>query len=319
MDNNDKIAVLVPCYNEALTIAKVVADFSRVLPGATIYVFDNNSTDDTAREATKAGAIVVPSPLQGKGNVVRHMFKDISADIYLLVDGDDTYPASAAYLLIEKFSEGGCDMVVGARLVRYQEGAFRRFHRFGNHLVARMILTLFHVRISDVLSGYRVFSREFVKTLPLTAGGFEIETEMTLQAAAKGFLIEEIPIDYGIRPDGSLSKLSTFRDGYLIIKTIVKIFKDYKPLPFFLSLSAIVAFASLLSGFPPLLEYIETRYVAHVPLAILAAALGVLSCLFLSVGLILDTLNRYQRETFEMIRGLKNVMRRQSERPPSRL
>jgi glycosyltransferase involved in cell wall biosynthesis len=294
------VAVLVPCYNEEITVGKVVADFRRALPGAAVYVFDNNSKDRTAELARAAGAIVVPSPRQGKGHVVRHMFAAIEADAYLMVDGDDTYPAAAAPQLLEVFSRGGIDMIVGARIERSATGAFRRFHRFGNHLVARLIAWLFRVPATDVMSGYRVFSRAFVKAVPLLSEGFEIETEMTLQASAKGYVFREVPIDYGVRPEGSVSKLSTYSDGFLVLRTILLIFKDYKPLIFFTALAALCAALSILCGWGPVQDYITTGFVPRFPRAILAAALGILSGISLGVGLILDTLAKFQRENFEL-------------------
>lgn len=296
------IAVLVPCLDEAVTIGKVVDDFRRALPDAVVYVFDNNSTDATAEVARAHGAIVVPSLRRGKGNVVRHMFETVDADVYVMVDGDDTYPAEQAPALIAALQRHGADMVVGTRMQVHAEGAFRLFHVAGNRLLARLIGRLFGVPVTDVLSGYRVFSRDLVKTMPLVAQGFEVETELTLQAAAKGFSLVECPIDYGARPAGSVSKLSTVADGVLILRALVKIFKDYKPQIFFTSLAVLLALLSLLAGLPPILDYYRTRYVSRVPLAVLAAALGILSMLSLGVGLILDTVNRYHTESFVLWR-----------------
>ena len=298
------LAVLIPCYNEEVTIHKVVDDFRRALPGARIYVFDHNSSDRTAAIARAAGAHVVPSPRRGKGHVVRHMFRSIDAEAYLMVDGDDTYRADQATRLIEVLRAGGVDMVVGARIARPEPGAFRRFHRFGNRLVAGLIASLFRVPATDVMSGYRAFSRDFVKSIPLLSAGFEIETEMTLQAATKGYVFREVQVDYGVRPAGSTSKLDTWSDGLLVLRTIALIFKDYKPLLFFSLVALLFALLSLASGWGPIEDYLATHTVPRFPRAILAAALGVLSGVSLGVGLILDSLARYQREQFELWRRL---------------
>lgn len=293
-----QVAVLVPCYNEELTVGKVVRDFRQALPDAAIYVFDNNSTDGTAELAKKAGAIVVSSRRQGKGNVVRHMFDVVDADWYVMVDGDDTYLADAAPRLIEEAERQGVDMMVGARLESNKEKSFRRFHRFGNHLITGLIRLLFRTHVTDVLSGYRVFSREFVKSIPLRSEGFAIETELTLQAVAKQFVLREIPIPYGERPEGSHSKLSTWSDGWIILQAIVFILKDFKPLVFFFSLGLLLVLASLAAGWAPITDFIETGMVPHFPRAILAAALGILAGLSFSVGLILETVHRYHVENF---------------------
>lgn len=295
------MALLIPCFNEEPTIAKVVTEFRGVLPAAEVYVFDNNSSDGTAAAARSAGAIVVPSPRQGKGSVVRHMFRRVEADIYLMVDGDDTYPVAAAATLVEELGDD-VDMVIGARTSRAGPGAFRRFHRLGNHLVSGLVSRVFGIPVTDVFSGYRAFSRQFVECVPITSDGFEVETELTLQAAAKGFLIKEVPIEYRARPEGSVSKLNTFRDGYLVLKALLRIFKDYKPLLFFLLLAGLFAIASILAGAAPIADYARSRYVIHVPRAILAASLALLSALSVGVGLILDTLHRFHRETFELAR-----------------
>ena len=298
------VAVLVPCYNEELTVAKVVADFTQALPGAEILVYDNNSTDKTAILARGAGATVRRAPRQGKGNVVRQMFDEVDAQIYVMVDGDDTYPAAAAAGLITELTKTGADMVVGVRMASFAAGSFRRFHQLGNHLVAGLISRLFSAKVTDVLSGYRVFSRAFVKTVPLMSQGFEIETEMTLQALAKRFVITEVPIAYGCRPEGSQSKLNTCSDGFLVLKSIVMIFKDYKPLLFFSSLSGLLLLVTLAAGLAPILDYVRARYVFHVPLAILASGTGILSALSLTIGLILHTITRHHNENFELLRRL---------------
>jgi glycosyltransferase involved in cell wall biosynthesis len=295
------LAVLIPCHNEEVTIAKVVEDFRRVLPEAAIHVFDNRSTDRTAERARAAGAIVAASPRLGKGHVVRHMFQSVDADAYLMVDGDDTYAAADAPRLLAGLRPGDVDMVVGARSLP-AAGAFRLFHRFGNRLVTGLIAELFRVPATDVMSGYRAFSREFVRSIPLLSGGFEIETEMTLQAAAKGYVFREVPVGYGRRPAGSHSKLDTFSDGFLVLRTVLLIMKDYKPLLFFSSAALVFAALSMLCGWGPVQDYMTTGLVPRFPRAILAAALGVLSGISLGVGFILDTLAKFQREQFEQWR-----------------
>lgn len=296
------VAVLVPCFNEERTVAQVVTDFKTNLPGATVYVFDNCSTDKTSALAAAAGAKVVYSPRPGKGNVIRHMFNTVEAGVYLMVDGDCTYPASEARNLIELFRKRSADMVVGTRMAIYSQNSFRRFHVLGNRMVARLISLLFGVTVTDVLSGYRVFSSEFVKTVPLVSQGFEIETEMTLQAAAKGFLILESPVSYGERPEGSVSKLNTFSDGFVVLKALVLIFKDYRPMFFFGSLSLLFSLLALLAGFFPIRDFLQFHFVYKVPLAILAAALAIVAVLTFFVGVILETVRKYHGETFELWR-----------------
>jgi len=299
----DGVAILIPCLNEEKAIAKVVADFTEELPGARILVFDNNSTDNTAAEALRVGATVIASPRQGKGNVVKQMFDQVDAEVYVLVDGDDTYPASAARELVAEFSKGG-DMIVGVRTSSSSDISYRRFHRFGNRLVASLISRLFSIDVTDVMSGYRVLSRDFVKSVPLKSQGFEIETELTLQAATKGFTIKEYPIQYGPRPEGSYSKLNTFSDGYFVLKAIFVIFKDYKPLVFFTALSLLLLLVTLLAGSLPVIEYFRTGFVYRLPLAVLATGTGILSMLSLCIGLILDTISKYHNENFQLLRRL---------------
>jgi glycosyltransferase involved in cell wall biosynthesis len=298
------VAVLVPCFNEEMTVAKVVSDFKAALPGSRIYVFDNRSTDRTAEIARSSGAIVIPSPRPGKGHVVRHMVTQVHSPMYVMVDGDDTYPAARAPALIEEFHTSSSDMVVGARVGDSEAGSFRRFHRFGNRLVARLISLLFRTKVTDVMSGYRVFSYEFAKSVPLLSGGFEIETEMTLHALAKGYVIREVPVRYGKRTQGSESKLHTLSDGYRVLRTIFQIFKDYKPLVFFTLLALLLAILSLVAGWGPIADYLSTGKVARFPSAILAAALGILSAMSLAVGIILDTLAKFHQENFELFRRI---------------
>ncbi len=227
------IAVLIPCYNEAATVQKVVRDFRRELPEADIYVFDNNSTDDTARLAREAGATVVAEKKQGKGHVVAAMFEKIDADFYIMADGDDTYPADRARDLLAPVLNGSADMVVGARQASDETLAYRRFHVFGNWLVRWLINLIFGARLSDIMSGYRAFTREVAANLPIMSYGFDIETEMTVQCLYRQWVLKEVPITYGVRPEGSVSKLSTFRDGFLVLFRILNLFRSYKPLTFF--------------------------------------------------------------------------------------
>jgi glycosyltransferase involved in cell wall biosynthesis len=296
-----RIAVLLPCYNEEPTIGDVVRDFRAALPEAAIYVFDNNSSDDTAAVATGAGATVVHSPLQGKGNVVRHMFRHVDADIYVMADGDSTYPADMAGELIDKLESTGADMVVGTRLEQHGGHSFRSLHKVGNRLISKLVSTLFSAPVTDILSGYRVFTRRLVRTLYLRATGFEIETELTLQTLVRKGVIEEVPIRYGARPEGSFSKLNTFADGALVFRGIFLIFKDYKPLAFFTAASGVCFVLGLVAGWRPVLDYAQTRYVSHVPLALLAAALEILAAVLLGIGLVLNAMIKLHMENHELL------------------
>ena len=300
----EDVSVLIPCLNEERTIGKVVRDFGAALPGARILVFDNASSDGTALTAQRSGAAVIHAQRRGKGNVVKQMFEQVDAELYVLVDGDDTYPAPDAQRLIAEFRKGGVDMVVGARSAPDGVAAYRRFHRFGNRLISALIARLFSIEVTDVLSGYRVLSREFVKSVPLASSGFEIETELTLQAAAKGFASRELPIEYRPRPQGSVSKLNTFADGLVVLKAIVTIFKDYKPLLFFSGLSVALALVSLAVGARAILGYLETGLVHHLPSAVLATGTAILAALSLCIGLILDTLAKYHNENIQLFRRL---------------
>ncbi len=299
-----RVAVLLPCHNEATTIAKVVADFRAALPAAEIYVFDNNSTDDTARIAAGAGAIVVASQRRGKGNVVQHMFRVVDADIYVMADGDDTYPAHMAGELIRVLEDSRAIMVVGTRLLDHGPKSFRMLHEFGNRFISRMISVLFAAPVTDVLSGYRVLDGRFVRALHLRSGGFEIETEMTLQAVVMNGVIKEAPVPYGERPAGSYSKLNTFSDGALVFKVVLLIFKDYRPLLFFSCVSGVCFALGLMAGWYPIRDYVETRFVSHVPLALLAAMLEVLAVVFLGIGLILNAVTKFHLEHQELIRSI---------------
>jgi len=300
----DDVAVLIPCFNEEKTVGKVVTDFGKALAGAQILVFDNNSTDNTAAVAQTNGATVITAPRRGKGNVVKQMFDQVDAEVYVTVDGDDTYPASAAKVLIAEFRRGGVDMIVGARSSSTEDHSYRRFHRFGNRFVASLISKLFAIEVTDVMSGYRVLSKEFVKSVPLKSEGFEVETEMTLQAATKDFVIKEVAIQYGRRPEGSYSKLNTYSDGFLVLKAIFIIFKDYKPLIFFASLSCMLFAISIIAGLRAVTDYLETGQVYHLPSAVLATGTIILAALSLSIGLILDTISKYHNENFQLLRRL---------------
>ena len=291
--------MVIPCLNEERTVARVIEDMKAALPGAEITVFDNGSSDRTAEIARASGATVIASPRRGKGNVIRHMANVIDADVYVLLDGDDTYPAAEAPRLVQRFLETGVDMLVATRLESHDAGAFRVFHELGNRLIARIIALLYRAPITDVLSGYRLLSNRFVRLVHLRSEGFEIETEMTLQALAKGLPILEVPIEYGRRPDGSHSKLDTVSDGLLIFKCIFLLFKDYKPFVFFTAVAAIFALFSVITGAAPVLDFYQHAYVYHVPRAILAAGLAILAAVSFGVGLLLDTISGYHQETIE--------------------
>lgn len=297
-----KIAVLIPCYNEELTVEKVIKDFKRELPEADIYVYDNNSKDKTAEIAENAGAIVKHEYRQGKGNVVRTMFMDIDADIYVMVDGDDTYPAEEVHKLIKPIEEERADMVIGDRLTNgtYQKENKRHFHEFGNNLVRKSINVLFNTKLKDIMTGYRVFNKKFVKNMPVLSPKFEIETEMSLHALDKKFTIEEIPIVYRDRPEGSTSKLNTIGDGIKVVKTIVKMFKDYKPLKFFGVIAGILFIIGLAFGIPVIVEFFKTRYITKVPTAVLATGIMILSVIIGQCGVILDTVVKHHRESYEL-------------------
>lgn len=300
--NNEKIAILIPCYNESLTIKKVINDFKRELPEADIYVYDNNSTDNTYEIALSEGAIVKKEPRQGKGNVIRQMFFDIEADYYLMVDGDDTYPVENSKELISALREGRADMVIGDRLSNgtYFNENKRAFHDFGNNLVKNSINRLYQANIKDVMTGYRGFNRMFVKSFPVMSSGFQIETEFTIHALDKRFKLVEIPIDYRDRPEGSESKLDTYSDGFKVLLTILKMFKDYKPLLFFSIISFIFFLFGLIFGVPVINEFIHTGFITKVPSSILATGLMVFALLLLITGLILDTVVTNAKKEYEL-------------------
>lgn len=297
-----KTAVLIPCYNEEVTIEKVIKDFKNELPDADIYVYDNNSKDKTAEIARANGAIVKHEYKQGKGNVVRSMFYDIDADIYIMVDGDDTYPAEFVHKLIEPVVNGEADMCIGDRLSNgtYQKENKRPFHEFGNNIVKKAINVLFKTKLKDIMTGYRVFSKKFVKNMPVMTPKFEIETEMSLYALDKGFVIKEIPIVYRDRPEGSVSKLNTVSDGMKVVKTIIKMYKNYKPLQFFTAIAFIIFVIGLIIGCPVIGEYFKTKYVSKVPSAILATGLVTLSVIVGQCGVILDTVVKINKENYQL-------------------
>jgi glycosyltransferase involved in cell wall biosynthesis len=300
VDSLKNIAVLIPCYNEELTIHRVVTDFKKELPDSTIYVYDNNSTDETFNIAKRAGAIVRREFRQGKGNVIRSMFRDIYADVYIMIDGDDTYPANFIHHLIDPILNNEADMVVGDRHSNgtYSNENKRLLHGFGNNLVKNLINRIFRADLKDIMSGYRVFNKKFVKNIPINSDGFEVETEMTLHALDKKFLIKEVPVEYRDRPDGSISKLNTYSDGAKVLKTILWVFKDYRPLAFFTILSFILFILGLLLGLVVLVEFIDTSFISRVPSAILSVGLVVVSTLSLFVGFILDTVVKQHREDY---------------------
>lgn len=297
---NKKIAVLIPCYNEELTVEKTVSDFKHVLPDADIYVYNNNSKDRTKELALKAGAIVKDEYRQGKGAVVRSMFRDIDADVYIMVDGDDTYPAEEVEGLIAPVLEGKADMVIGDRLssTYYTENK-RPFHNFGNSLVKGLINFLFKSDLNDIMTGYRSFSKKFVKCMPVMSDGFQIETEMTIFALTNNMQVVNVPITYRDRPEGSESKLNTFSDGYKVLLTLFNLFKDNRPFLFFGCLSLIIFILGLVVGIPVIDEFIKTSYITKVPSAILAAALMINAFLLMSVGIILDAIKNQNRYLFE--------------------
>lgn len=289
------VAVLIPCFNEERTIARVVDDFRRALPRAAIYVFDNASTDDTRAVALAAGASVVSEPRRGKGNVVRRMFADVDADVYVMADGDGTYDASAAPQLVQRLVEDSVDMVVGTRS-GVTEDAGRSGHAFGNRLFNILYTQLFGDDFSDIFSGYRVLSRRFVKTFPALSGGFEIETEMSVHASQLKLPIAEVPLPYGRRVEGAPSKLNTFRDGFRILRTFVFLLKETSPVRFYGLLAAVVALASIVLAVPLVRTYLETGLVPRFPTAILSTGLMVIAALLATCGLILDSLAFSRRE-----------------------
>ncbi len=304
---NSRCVVIIPCYNEEMTIEKVIHDARAFLPGAEICIFDNNSTDRTAQMAERAGAAVIREKRKGKGFVVQTMFSRIEADVYVMVDGDDTYDLRRLPEMVAAIEHDQADMVVGSRLGDCAEKSFRPLHSFGNRLVASLINRFFGGNLTDIMSGFRVMSREFVKSITITATGFEVETELTIKALKLHAVIDEMAICYRARPHGSFSKLSTFRDGILVIRTIFMICKDYRPFMFFSGIALGLCILSLASGSVVISEFVATRYIRHVPLAILASGLMILSMIFFITGVILDCTNRRFDEIYNFMRmkGLK--------------
>lgn len=297
----DKIAVLIPCYNESRTVAKVVADFKAALPEAVIYVYDNNSTDGTAEIATTAGAVVRHEYQQGKGNVIRRMFREIDARCYIMADGDDTYPAEFAPEMAAKVLERGVDMVVGDRLsATYFTENKRPFHNFGNKLVRHSINALFKSDIRDIMTGYRAFSYQFVKSFPVLSKGFEIETEMSIHAIEKNMLVENVIVSYRDRPEGSVSKLNTVSDGIKVLGTIGKLYKNNKPFAFFGIIALVLALIAAVMFFPVLNEFLHTGEVRRFPTLIVSGFAAIAAILSFFSGLILETLHEKNRQDFEM-------------------
>eukprot|EP01022_Parablepharisma_sp_SALTPOND_P020489 TRINITY_DN3745_c0_g2_i1.p1 TRINITY_DN3745_c0_g2~~TRINITY_DN3745_c0_g2_i1.p1 ORF type:complete len:310 (-),score=24.19 TRINITY_DN3745_c0_g2_i1:431-1360(-) len=297
-----KITVIIPCYNEEITIKSVIDDFKEHLPEAKIVVYDNNSSDKTSEIAKECGAEVRKELRQGKGNVIRTAFREVDSDIYIMVDGDNTYPAKHARELIQPILKDEADIVIGDR---HSTGAYakenkRSLHGFGNNLVKTLINKLFSSNLKDIMSGYRVMNRRYVKNIPITSDGFEIETEMTLHTLDKKFRIKELPIEYRDRPEGSYSKLNTFKDGFRVLKTILWVFKDYKPLMFFSIVSSLFLILGLCFGIPPVVEYMQSGYVHKVPSAILATGLMLISVISLFSGFILDSVVKFHKEQYEL-------------------
>jgi len=291
-----RIAVLIPCYNEELTVGQVVLDFKSHLPEAEIFVYDNNSTDKTSEAARLAGAVVRTENRQGKGFVVQRMFREIDADVYVMIDGDSTYPPEEARKLITPILNEEADMVVGSRLMIDSESEFKKLNRFGNNVFLQTINYIFKVNLTDILSGYRAFNRNFVKNIPLFGGGFEIETELTIKSLARSYRIVEIPVKLTVRPAGSNSKINIVRDGLLIFNMIFTLFRDYKPLTFFGAIGLVLMFTGFLIGGLVVYEFIQTGVVARMPSAVLAVGLEISGLLSLTIGLILHTIVRRSLE-----------------------
>lgn len=304
--SNPKIAVLVPCYNEEAAIYKVVSDFKRQLPEADIYVYDNNSSDNTVAEATRAGAIVRHEFRQGKGNVIRSMFRQIEADCYVMVDGDDTYPAEDASMLIDMVLKQGADMAIGDRLSStYFVENKRPFHNVGNRLVRFLINWLFQSNVRDIMTGYRVFSRHFVKNFPVLSKQFELETEMTIYALSRNFAIKEAPIGYRDRPEGGASKLNTFRDGFKVIMTIFRLFRDNKPLIFFSFLAAVMMVVAIALFIPVGMEYLETSLVPRTPTVIICGTIVMCSIVCFACGIILECMEKKHAQVLEVLMNMR--------------
>jgi glycosyltransferase involved in cell wall biosynthesis len=301
-----KIALLIPCFNEETTIADVVRKFRMHLPDAAVYVFDNNSSDQTVEEARKAGATIFHEPRQGKGYVIQSMFRKVDADIYVMVDGDGTYPADVIESLIEPIRRGEADMVIGSRLHQRAKSEFRFLNRFGNRLFQILLNRIFGVKLTDLLSGYRVFSKRLVRGLPLFGGGFETEVEMTIKALERGFQISEVPVNLGRRPAGSHSKIRLVQDGVLILRTILTFFRDYRPLSFFGGLGVLLILIGCIPGVLVIQNFLETGLVYRMPSALLAVGLVLIGVISIVVGIILNTISRRFRELDFQIHAYTN-------------
>jgi glycosyltransferase involved in cell wall biosynthesis len=304
-----KVAILIPCYNEERTVGGVVKEFQSQLPSASIYVFDNNSSDQTVERAREAGAAVFHENRQGKGFVVQSMFRQVEADVYIMVDGDGTYPATAVHDLLSPILNREADMVVGSRLHPESRSEFKQLNALGNRLVLSLLNTIFGVKLTDILSGYRSFNRNFVKSLPLFGGGFEIETELTIKAIERGFRIVEIPINLTHRPSGSHSKIKFFRDGTIILNTLLALFRDYKPLTFFGSAGLLFLAVALAPGLIVLLDVVRNSRLKTLPLAVLAVVLAGCGMLSITVGLILHSIARRAQEFEYQLRVLAEERR----------
>lgn len=303
------LTIGIPCYNESITIGKVITDFRAVFPAARILVIDNASTDDTAGIARAHGAEVVSEPRKGKGYAVQRLFSLTESDYLVMVDGDDTYPAEEALKLIDAIERDGGDTIVGRR-TSSEQAAFKTAHTWANLALARVIETVFAARCGDLFSGYRLFNRAFYRNIPMLAKGFEVETELAIQTIDKGFVQRDVDISFRSRPEGSFSKLNTFTDGFRVIRVIITVVKDFKPMLFFTLIALMFFLCSIVAGAFPILDYIRIRYVFHVPLAILATGLDVLAALALVCGFILDTIVRYEREQFFLrMRDFKDAPR----------
>jgi len=303
------LTIGIPCYNESITVGKVITDFRAVFPDARILVVDNASTDNTSDIARAHGAEVVSEPRKGKGYAVQRLFSMTESDYLIMVDGDDTYPAEEALKLIAAVEREGGDTVVGRR-TSHQQSAFKPSHTWANLALARLIETIFSARCGDLFSGYRLFTRAFYRNIPMLAKGFEVETELAIQTIDKGFVQRDVDIAFRSRPEGSFSKLNTVSDGFRVIRVIIAVVKDFKPMLFFSQIALIFFFLSVMAGIFPILDYFRIRYVVHVPLAILATGLDVLTALSLVCGFILDTIVRYDREQFFLrMRDFKDAPR----------
>jgi len=304
-----EIAILIPAYNEELTIQKVIKDFKKQLPDAKIYVYNNNSIDKTEELSKAEGAIVKNEIRQGKGNVVRRMFKEIDADIYVMVDADDTYPAESVKELIQPILEEKADMVNGNRLINgtyFQENK-RQFHYFGNKLVSFLISKIYNRKVNDIMTGYRAFNYEFVKGMPILSQNFEIETEITLHCLDKNYRLVEIPIEYRDRLDGSISKLNTFKDGISVIKTIFDIYKNYKPMSFFGIIATIFLMVGIIFGILPIYEFVTIHYITRIPMTVLTALCVIISVVLYAIGIILDVIIKLNKQNYELF--MKNIKR----------